>query len=117
MAKKILIVEDDMFLQGLAATKLQKEGFEMLIAGDSTTASKILETQVPDLIILDIILPGETDGLGILKKVRENVKTTRTPVIMFQTCLMISTSKKQKISAQTNSWSNQTLRSTNSQTK
>ncbi len=83
MAKKILIVEDDMFLQGLAATKLQKEGFEMLIAGDSTTASKILETQVPDLIILDIILPGETDGLGILKKVRENVKTTRTPVIMF----------------------------------
>ena len=83
MAKKILIVEDDMFLQGLATTKLQKEGFDMLVAGDSASASKVLETNTPDLIILDIILPGETDGLGILKKVRENIKTMRTPVIMF----------------------------------
>ena len=83
MAKKILMVEDDSFLQGLASTKLQKDGFALLVAGDSDEASKILETEVPDLIILDIILPGGTDGLGILKKVRENIKTARTPVIMF----------------------------------
>ena len=83
MAKKILIVEDDVFLQGLASTKLQKEGYDMLVAGDSTEASKILETQTPDLFILDIILPGATDGLGILKKIRENVATSKTPVIMF----------------------------------
>ncbi len=83
MAKKILIVEDDVFLQGLASTKLQKEGFSMLVAGDSNEASKILETDTPDLFILDIILPGATDGLGILKKIRENIKTSNTPVIMF----------------------------------
>lgn len=83
MAKKILIVEDDMFLQGLAATKLKKEGFDMLVASDGAEASKILETEVPDLFILDIILPGETDGLGILKRIRENIKTSKTPVIMF----------------------------------
>ena len=83
MAKKILIVEDDMFLQGLATTKLEKEGFEMLVAGDGNDASKILETSTPDLVILDIILPGTTDGLGILKKIRENIKTKQTPVIMF----------------------------------
>ena len=83
MAKKILIVEDDVFLQGLASTKLQKEGYDMLVAGDSTEASKLLETETPDLFILDIILPGATDGLGILKKIRENPKTTTTPVIMF----------------------------------
>ena len=79
----ILIVEDDMFLQGLATTKLEKEGFEMLVAGDGNDASKILETSTPDLVILDIILPGTTDGLGILKKIRENIKTKQTPVIMF----------------------------------
>ncbi len=83
MSKKVLIVEDDSFLQGLASTKLQKDGFELLVAGDSTGASKILETETPDIIILDIILPGATDGLGILKKVRENTKTAKTPVIMF----------------------------------
>ena len=83
MAKKILIVEDDVFLQGLAATKLQKEGFEVLVAGDSDDATKILESNTPDLFILDIILPGATDGLGILKKIRENMKTVATPVIMF----------------------------------
>ena len=83
MAKKILIVEDDVFLQGLASTKLQKEGYDMLVAGDSTEASKLLETETPDLFILDIILPGATDGLGILKKIRENITTSKTPVIMF----------------------------------
>ena len=83
MAKKILIVEDDMFLQGLASTKLKKEGFDMLVAGDGAEASKILETENPDLFILDIILPGKTDGLGILKKIRENTNTSKTPVIMF----------------------------------
>jgi two-component system OmpR family response regulator len=83
MAKKILIVEDDMFLQGLASTKLKKEGYEMFVAGDGTEASKILETITPDLFILDIILPGATDGLGILKRIRENIKTSKSPVIMF----------------------------------
>ena len=83
MAKKILIVEDDMFLQGLASTKLKKEGFDVMVAGDGAEASKILETENPDLFIFDIILPGTTDGLGILKRVRENIKTAKTPVIMF----------------------------------
>ena len=83
MAKKILMVEDDMFLQGLASTKLKKEGYTMLVAGDGAEASKIMEDETPDLFILDIILPGKTDGLGILKKIRENTKTSKKPVIMF----------------------------------
>ena len=83
MAKKILIVEDDMFLQGLASTKLQKEGYEISVAGDTNEASKLIDTMTPDLIILDVILPGGTDGLGILKKIREGIKTKQTPVIMF----------------------------------
>ncbi len=82
MAKKILIVEDDSFLQGLAATKLRKEGMEVLAAGEAGEAMKIMESETPDLIILDLVLPG-TDGFGILEKIRENPKFAKTPVIIF----------------------------------
>ena len=82
MSKKILIIEDDSFLQGLASTKLEKEGFDVMGAGNSDEATKILDAETPDLILLDLVLPG-TDGFGILKKVRENLKTVNTPVIVF----------------------------------
>ncbi len=82
MAKKILIVEDDTFLQSLAANKLQKEGFEVMAAGNSDEATKAMEESTPDLILLDLVLPG-TDGFGILQKVRQNLKMTKTPVIVF----------------------------------
>lgn len=83
MSKKILIVEDDSFLQGLASTKLQKEGFNVVAAGDGEQALKLLDTESPDFVLLDIILPGSTDGIGVLKSIRENAKTKKLPVIMF----------------------------------
>ncbi len=80
---KILITEDDTFLKGLIVTKLSKEGFEVFSAGDGKEAMAILEKEKLDLMILDIILPGEIDGIGILKKIRETPTTSKTPVIMF----------------------------------
>ena len=82
MSKKILIIEDDSFLQGLASTKLQKEGFTVMGASNSEEATKILATDVPDLILCDLVMPG-VDGFGILKMVRENPMTTKVPVIIF----------------------------------
>lgn len=82
MAKKILIVEDDTFLKGLSATKLGKDGFEVLTAGNAEEAEKALTENVPDFVLLDLVLPG-TDGFGILKKIRENPKMANTPVIIF----------------------------------
>ncbi len=82
MSKKILIVEDDTFLKSLATTKLTKEGYEVLPAGSVSELDKILESHTPDIILLDLLLPG-TDGFGILKKIRENLKLTDTPVIIF----------------------------------
>jgi DNA-binding response OmpR family regulator len=66
----------------LAATKLRKDGMEVLAAGEYAEAMKIMETETPDLIILDLVLPG-VDGFGILEKIRENPKFTKTPVIIF----------------------------------
>ena len=82
MSKKILIIEDDSFLQGLASTKLEKEGFAVMGASNSDEAMKLLASDVPDLILSDLVMPG-TDGFGILKSVRENPATAKIPVIVF----------------------------------
>ncbi len=82
MAKKILIVEDDTFLQGLSATKLSKEGYEVVTASNVDEAMKAIDAGAPDFVLLDLVLPG-TDGYGILKKIRDGAKTAKTPVIIF----------------------------------
>lgn len=82
MAKKILIVEDDAFLRDLAASKLSKDGYEIKTASDVSEINAMFDSYVPDAILLDLVLPG-TDGYGILKKVRENLKMLKTPVIVF----------------------------------
>ncbi len=84
MAKTILIIEDDNFLQGLEATKLTKEGYEVLTASNSVEAFKIVEDgkNKISLILLDLLLP-EVDGFMILEKIRENKDLVTIPVIVF----------------------------------
>lgn len=83
MAKKILIVEDDSFLQGLASRKLQSEGYAVFGAQNSEQAFKLLEGGlVPDLFLLDLLLPG-VDGFEILKKIGENTTLAAVPKIVF----------------------------------
>ena len=83
MAKTILIVEDDNFLQGLEATKLKKEGYEILTASNSVEAFKHVESPTKiDLILLDLLLP-EVDGFMILEKIRADKKYLTIPVIVF----------------------------------
>lgn len=81
--KTILIVEDDSFLQGLAAGKLAKAGFNVKAASSGEDAVKIIDTaEMIDCILLDIMLPG-ADGYSVLKKVRDNLKLGAIPVIVF----------------------------------
>ncbi len=82
MAKKILIVEDDTFLQGLAATKLTKEGYQVTTASNGDDAISKLGTESFDFVLLDLVLPG-VDGFGILENIRKNEKTKAVPVIIF----------------------------------
>ena len=82
MAKTILIIEDDNFLQGLEATKLKKEGYNVLTASNSVEAFKAMEGTKPDLILLDLLLP-DVDGFMILEKVRQNKDMQSIPVIVF----------------------------------
>ena len=80
MSKKVLLVEDDSFLQGIAVTKLKKEGYGVVVAATGTDGIKMAESEKPDIILLDLLLPG-TDGFDVLKQVKE--KSKNTPVIIF----------------------------------
>lgn len=80
---KILIVEDDSFLQGLEVMKLQKEGYDVAVASDGGEAiEKIKSEEGIDLILLDLVLPN-FDGFEVLKQIRANEKTKETPVLVF----------------------------------
>ncbi|MBP7006627.1 MAG: response regulator [Candidatus Pacebacteria bacterium] len=83
MSKRVLIIEDDNFLQGLEAKKLSKEGYEVLAASNSEETFKILDSKEKiDMILLDLLLP-EVDGFSILQKIRENKELVTLPVIVF----------------------------------
>ena len=79
MGRNILVVEDDRNICDLIHMYLVKEGFDVRIAGDGGKAIEEFQKQVPDLILLDIMLPV-MDGWSVLKKIRESDKT---PVIML----------------------------------
>lgn len=79
---KILIVEDDMFLQGLEAGKLKKSGFDIASARNGTEAMTQIAQPGIDLILLDLILP-DFDGFEILKKMQDNKPPKPIPVIVF----------------------------------
>lgn len=79
MGRNILVVEDDHNISDLIHMYLVKEGFDVRIAGDGGKAIEEFQKEVPDLILLDIMLPV-MDGWSVLKKIRENDKT---PVIML----------------------------------
>ena len=82
MAKKILIVEDDKFLRDLISQKLTKEGYEVDEAMDGEEGVKMIKEVKPDLVLLDLILPG-IDGFEVLVKMKENSNISSTPVIIL----------------------------------
>ncbi|MFH1781630.1 MAG: response regulator [Patescibacteria group bacterium] len=81
MADKIniLIVEDDRFLSELIATKLEKEGFGIELSPDAENALEKVKANVPDIILLDIMLPG-MDGFEFLEKIKADKKSAQAKV-------------------------------------
>jgi DNA-binding response OmpR family regulator len=79
MPKKVLIVEDDSNIAELLHLYLEKEGFETRVAKDGGKGVEYYRAFLPDLVLLDIMLPV-MDGWSVLKKIRE---VDKTPVIML----------------------------------
>jgi DNA-binding response OmpR family regulator len=81
-AIKVLIIEDDQFLRDLASRKLKQEGFQVDVAIDGTVGLLKIEENKPDVVLLDIILPG-LDGFDILKKVRAHKDKTVSHMVVI----------------------------------
>lgn len=79
MDEKILIADDEQEIADLVELYLKNEGFQVLKCYDGTAAMKAAETEVPDLAILDIMLPGAS-GLEICRRIREK---HNYPIIML----------------------------------
>ena len=82
MAKTILLVEDDKFLRELISKKLLKENFKVSEATDGEEGLKKIKEEKPDLVLLDLILPG-IDGFEVLSKVKTDPELTEIPVIVL----------------------------------
>jgi len=79
---KIFLVEDDAFLLSMYATKFEMEGFKVIMAEDGEKAVRLAQKEIPDIILLDIILP-KMNGFEVLTQLKANSATARIPVILL----------------------------------
>ena len=77
MAKSILIVEDDNNIADLLRLYLEKEGYQATIAADGTQGIDLYRKLRPDLVLLDVMMPG-VDGWGVLRAIRQDSQTPQT---------------------------------------
>jgi len=77
---KVVVVDDDARIRDLLRRYLNQEGFDVLLAEDSRALNRILQRETVDLLVLDLMLPGE-DGLSICRRLR--AANDRTPIIML----------------------------------
>lgn len=82
MAMTILVVDDEEPIQELLKFNLENEGYNVLTAFDGPAALKMIEEKRPDLVVLDVMLPG-MDGLEVCNQLRQNSKLRDLPVIML----------------------------------
>ena len=82
MAKKILIVEDDMNIRELLRLYLEREGYETISAGDGGEGLRAFRRESPDLVLLDIMMPV-MDGLQLSKQIKQTLRTGHIPIIIL----------------------------------
>ena len=75
----VLVVEDESVVREVVVKYLRREGYRTLEAGDGDTACELVEREQPDLVVLDLMLPGK-DGLGVCRWIRSR---SEIPVIML----------------------------------
>ena len=79
--RKTLIIDDDVTIGDLEQEVLEREGYAVQRAYSGTEALLLLKDSRPDLVLLDLMLPGE-DGLTILRRLRDSAETRKIPIII-----------------------------------
>ncbi|MFA5207621.1 MAG: response regulator [Candidatus Magasanikbacteria bacterium] len=82
MFKKILLVEDDKFLRELMSKKLITLGYEVVSAADGESGLVMIKEAKPDVVLLDLILPG-INGFEVLEKAKQDPAIANIPVVIL----------------------------------
>ena len=82
MNKKILVVEDDPSASRLVEYALEQEGYQVITASDGLEGLTKAQNEHPDLIVLDVMLPG-LDGYDICQQLRQKSETAELPILML----------------------------------
>ncbi len=82
MGKKILVIEDDPATQRLVDYSLMQEGYQIITASNGLEGIRKAIGELPDLVILDVMLPG-MDGFEICYRLRSEAATANLPILMF----------------------------------
>lgn len=82
MNEKIMVVDDESGILTLMEIALRRKGFSVMTANDAEKALALLTKEKPDLIILDVMMPG-ISGLELCEQLRSLPETARIPVIML----------------------------------
>lgn len=81
MGKKVLIVDDEIHVIKILQFKLKNEGFEVLQALNGPDAIELAKAQAPDVILLDIMMPG-MNGYEVYEALKEDDRTSEIPIVM-----------------------------------
>lgn len=80
--KKVLVVDDEKDLVDLITYNLQRNGYDVVSAFNGNAALDVAEREQPDLIVLDLMLPG-IDGTEVARRLKADAKSANTPIIML----------------------------------
>ncbi|MGH8113767.1 MAG: response regulator, partial [Rhodanobacteraceae bacterium] len=79
---RVMVVDDSATIRAVLGKMLAQDGYEVLKAADGESAVEMAQSQFPDLIFLDIVLPGMS-GFAVLRSLRRDTRTRTTPIIMM----------------------------------
>lgn len=82
LGARVLVVDDSATIRAVLGKMLAQDGYEVLKAADGENAVDLAQKQIPDLIFLDIVLPG-ISGFAVLRALRRDSRTRTTPIIMM----------------------------------
>jgi len=82
LGARVLVVDDSATIRAVLGKMLMQDGYEVLKAADGESAIEMAQSQLPDLIFLDIVLPG-LSGFAVLRALRREGATRTTPIIMM----------------------------------
>lgn len=77
---KVLIVDDEFDIREALGRKLRREGFEVVLAGDGREGLRAFHSERPNLVVLDIVMPGDMNGLTLCMRIRE---VADTPIMLL----------------------------------